>query len=338
MSRLSTTYLGLELRTPLVASAGPLTRDPRSAVRLQEGGASAVVLPSLFEEEIIHEQTQFSRALDVGSEIFAEALHYFPDVSAFVTTGDRYLESIQTMKAELDIPVIGSLNATSLGGWARYARQIEAAGADALELNLYRIATDAYLSGSSAEGNDIGIIREVKESIGIPLSVKLSPYYTTMACFARQATMPGGADGLVLFNRFYQPELDPDTREAVPRVELSQPWELRLPVMWTAILRSRLPKSVSLAVTTGVYSGRDAAKGLLAGADAVMMCAAPLLHGPHHFATVERELEEWMDRNEYDSVEQLKGSASYLASDNPGAWERANYVRTLHSYTTPDLL
>lgn len=336
MSRLSTTYLGLELETPLVASAGPLTRDPKSAARLVEGGASAIVLPSLFEEEIINEQTQLTRALEAGSEGFAESLSYFPDVSAFVTTGDRYLESIRTMKAELDVPVIGSLNATSLGGWLRYARQIEEAGADALEVNVYRIVTDPYQSAASAEANDLSIIAEIKEFLRIPLAVKLSPYYTTLASFAHEAARVG-ADGLVLFNRFYQPELNPETREVVPRVELSQPWEMRLPVMWTAILRSRLADKVSLAVTTGVYSGLDAAKGLLAGADAVMMCAAPLVHGPEHFHTVQRELEEWMDRNEYESVEELKGSASYLASDNPGAYERANYLRTLHSYNAPEL-
>ncbi len=334
MTRLGTSYLGIELRSPLVASAGPLTRDPDSALRLEEAGAAAVVLPSLFEEEVIHEQVQLNRALEAGAEGFAEAMNYFPEITAFQTTSDQYLASIERMKAKLDIPVIASLNATSIGGWMRFAGQVEAAGADALELNLYHIATDPYLTGFALESNDVAVVREVRETINIPLAVKLSPYYSTLASFAREVT-GAGADGLVLFNRFYQPDLDADTREVIPRVELSQPWEARLPVMWTAILRSRLEPGVSLAATSGIHSGLDAAKALLAGADVAMMTSALLLHGAGHFATVERELVEWMDRNEYASVAELKGSASYLSSDNPAAFERANYVRTLHSWSGP---
>jgi dihydroorotate dehydrogenase (fumarate) len=334
MTRLATSYLGMELRTPLVASAGPLTRDPESALRLQECGAAAIVLPSLFEEEVVHEQVQLNRALEAGADGFAEALNYFPEITAFETTTDHYLHSIEQMKAKLDIPVIGSLNANSLGGWVRFARQVEEAGADALELNIYHIASDPQLTGALLEANDLGVVREVRESIGIPLAVKLSPYYSTLASFAREVVR-AGANGLVLFNRFYQPELDADTRDVVPRVELSQPWELRLPVMWTAILRSHLGEEASLAATSGVHSGIDAAKALLAGADVTMMTSALLLHGPEHFATVERELVEWMNRNEYESVDELKGSASYGASDNPSAYERANYVRTLHSWSAP---
>jgi dihydroorotate dehydrogenase (fumarate) len=211
--------------------------------------------------------------------------------------------------------------------------QIQEAGADALEVNLYHIATDPHTSASAVESNDVNVIREMAESIGIPLAVKLSPYYSTLASFANDIVHAGAA-GLVLFNRFYQPELDPDTREVVPKVELSQPWELRLPVMWTAILRSRLSPEISLATTTGVHAGTDAARALLAGADVAMMTSALLLHGAEHFATVERQLVEWMDRNEYESVEELKGSASYLSSDDPSAFERANYIRTLHSWSS----
>jgi dihydroorotate dehydrogenase (fumarate) len=322
----------MELRTPLVASAGPLTREPDSALRLQEAGAAAIVLPSLFEEEVVHEEVQLNRALEAGAEGFPEALNYFPEISAFQTTSDKYLSSIERMKSSLDVPVIASLNASSIGGWMRFARQIEEAGADALELNLYHIATDADLSSSALEASDLAVIREVKESINLPLAVKLSPYYSTLANFAKEV-VHAGASGLVLFNRFYQPELDPETREVVPRVEFSQPWELRLPVMWIAILRSRLDPGVCLAATSGVDSGTDAAKALLAGADVVMMTSALLMRGPEHFATVEGELVEWMDRNGYESISELKGSASYLASDDPGAFERANYVRTLHSWS-----
>ncbi len=334
MNRLATSYLGMELRSPLVASAGPLTRDPERALTLQECGAAAIVLPSLFEEEVVHEQVQLNQVLEAGAEGFAEALNYFPEISAIETTTDRYLRSIEQMKARLDVPVIASLNATSLGEWVRFARLVEEAGADALELNIYHIATDPSLTGAVLEANDLSVVREVKESIGIPLAVKLSPYYSTLASFAREV-VGAGASGLVLFNRFYQPELNADTRDVVPRVELSQPWELRLPVMWIAILRSHLDQATSLAATTGVHKGVDAAKALLVGADVAMMTSAILRHGAEHFATVERELVEWMDRNEYESVAELKGSASYAASDNPGAFERANYVRTLHSWSAP---
>ncbi|MEZ5125376.1 MAG: dihydroorotate dehydrogenase-like protein [Thermoleophilia bacterium] len=337
MTRLATKYLGLDLRSPLVASAGPLTRHPDHALRLQQGGAAAIVLPSLFEEEIVHEQLELDRALETGTEGFAEALNYFPDFSAFETTTDHYLGALEQMKTRLDIPVIASLNASSPGGWVRYARMIEEAGADALELNLYRIATEPALTGAALEANDLAVIREVRDSLTIPLAVKISPYYSTLASFAKDV-VAAGANGLVLFNRFYQPELDVNTREIVPRVELSQSWELRLPVMWTAILRSRLGAETSLAASTGVHTAVDAAKALLAGADVAMMTSAILLNGPSHFAAVERDLLSWMDENEYESVGELRGSASYLATDDPSAFERANYVRTLHSWSAPELL
>ena len=334
MSRLATSYLGLELRSPLVASAGPLTRLPESALRLQESGAAAIVLPSLFEEEVVNEEVELGRALEQGAENFAEALDYFPAVDTFESTADRYLATVTRMKEQLEVPVIASLNATSGGGWVRYARLIEEAGADALELNLYRLAADPARRGSDMEAGDLEVIRSVRESTGLALAVKISPYYSAFANFAL-AAVEAGANGLVLFNRFYQPDLDPDAREVLPRLELSQPWELRLPLRWIAILRSHLSGRASLAASSGIGTGMDAAKALLVGADVAMMTSAVLRHGRGHFATVEQELVQWMDANEYTSVSQLRGSVSYAASDDPSAFERANYLKTLGSWNAP---
>ena len=335
MSRLSTRYLGLELRSPLVASPSPFTREPESALRLQEAGAAAIVLPSLFEEELVSEEIELSRVLEQGAENFAEALDYFPAVDGFESTADRYLATIGKMKETLDIPVIASLNGTSSGGWVRYARLIEEAGADAMELNLYRLAADPARSGAEMEAGDLEVVRQVKASTRLPLAVKISPYYSALASFA-VGLAETGADGLVLFNRFYQPDLDADSRKVVPRLELSKPWELRLPLRWIAILRAPLAGRTSLAASSGIASGIGAAKALLVGADVAMMTSAVLRKGREHFATVERELVQWMDTNEYESVEQLRGSVSYGASDDPSAFERANYLKTLHSWNAPE--
>jgi dihydroorotate dehydrogenase (fumarate) len=337
MSRLSTRYLGLELRTPLVASAGPLTRTTDGALRLQEAGASAVVLPSLFEEEVEREEDELTRALEQGAESFAEALDYFPALHAVESTAERYLSGVARTKEQLDVPVIASLNGSSLGGWVRFAALIEEAGADALELNLYRIAADPARSGAQVEERDVEIVRGVREATRLPLAVKISPYYSALAGFAARV-IDAGADGLVLFNRFYQPDLDADTREVVPRITLSEPWELRLPLRWIAILRPFSGGHASLAASTGVSSGVDVAKALLVGADVAMTTSALLRHGPGHLATMERELTAWLDANEYVSVEELRGSASYAASDDPSAFERANYLRTLQSWNAPNEL
>jgi dihydroorotate dehydrogenase (fumarate) len=334
MSRLTTSYLGLELRSPLVASASPFTRQPDSALRLQESGAAAIVLPSLFEEELVREEVELSQVLEQGAGNFAEALDYFPALDAFESTADRYLAAIAAMKQTLDVPVIASLNGTSSGGWVRYAKLIEEAGADALELNLYRLAADPARSGSQMEAGDLEVVRQVRAATSLPLAVKLSPYYSAMASFAL-GVVDAGANGLVLFNRFYQPDLDAGTREVVPRLELSRPWELRLPLRWIAILRPHLAGRASLAASSGVSSGIDAAKALLVGADVAMMTSAVLRKGHEHFATVEKELVEWMDANEYTSVSELRGSVSYAASDDPSAFERANYLKTLHSWSAP---
>jgi dihydroorotate dehydrogenase (fumarate) len=334
MSDLRTTYLGLDLRSPIVASAGPLTRDLETAQRLEASGAGAIVLPSLFEEEIVHEEVELSFALEAGTEHFPEALDYFPRFPVIDSVLDRYLATIGELKDALDIPVIASLNGTTTGGWTNYAQMLANAGADALELNLYRLAAEPQHAAADVEDGDLRFIADVVAAVDLPVAIKLGPYYTAMANFARRV-IAVGAEGLVLFNRFYQPDLDIDTRDVVPRIDLSQPWELRLPLRWIAILRPVLGAGVSLAATTGVHSGRDVVKALLVGADVAMTTSALLRHGPEHLATVEAELRAWMADHDYASVTELRGSVSTATSDDPAAFERANYLRTLHSWTAP---
>jgi len=337
MGRLTTTYLGIELRSPLVASTGPLTGRPEVAERLQEHGAAAIVLPSLFEEEIVQHDTDLLLALEQGSQHFAEALDYFPDFPTFESSADRYLSVVQETRERLDVPLIASLNAFSAGGWERYAKMLEDAGADAIELNLYRVAADPEKNCADVEAEDVAVIAGVRKAVGIPLAVKLAPYYTALANFAANAVR-AGADGLVLMNRFYQPDVDPEAREVVSRLELSHSWELRLPLRWMAILRPQLAGRASLALTTGVSTGVDAVKALMVGADVCMMTSAVLREGPAHFATVERELLDWMDEHDYASATELRGSLSYAATDDPAAYERANYLLMLHAWTTPTRL
>jgi dihydroorotate dehydrogenase (fumarate) len=331
---LRTRYLGLELRSPIVASASPLNGEPITAGRVERAGAAAIVLPSLFEEEILHEEIELNRALETGTEHFAEALDYFPSVGAYAGAADRYLARLQRIKAASSVPVIASLNATTMGGWVRYARLIQDAGADALELNLYRLAADPLRTAAEMEAADLELIGAVRASVRIPLAIKLSPYYSAFANFAA-AAVQCGADGLVLFNRFYQPDFDLETLDVVPRLELSRPWEMRLPVRWIAILRPQLGPNVSLAATSGAHAGTDVVKGLMVGADVVMMTSAVLRHGPEHIGTVEAELREWMTDHEYESVEQLRGSASQATVEDPSAFERANYMQTLRSWVAP---
>jgi dihydroorotate dehydrogenase (fumarate) len=328
---LRTRYLGLEIRSPIVASAAPHNADPVIARRLERAGAGAIVLPSLFEEEILAEEIGLTRSLEQGTEVFAEALDYFPAVRSFDGAAERYVTGLERVKASVTIPIIGSLNASSPGGWVTYARRLEDAGADALELNLYHVAADPRRSADDLEARDLALIAAVRGSITIPLAVKLSPFYSAFAHFAAAAT-DAGADGLVLFNRFYQPDLDLDTIEVVPRLELSRPSEMRLPVRWIAILRPQLDPDVSLAATSGAHSGADVAKGLLVGADVVMMTSALLRHGPEHVASVETELRGWMADHDYTSVSELRGSASAATVADPSEFERANYMATLHSW------
>lgn len=335
MTDLRSNYLGLELRSPIVASASPLTGEVETAERIAAAGVGALVLPSLFEEEIVHEEVSLQDALHAGAEHFAEALDYYPSgAQEFPSIADRYLERIAEIKERVEVPVIASLNATSRGAWIRYARLIEEADADALELNLYRVAADPNRSGAEVERADIELVKEVCSSVTLPVAVKLSPYYSSMANFAAEV-VGAGAAGLVLFNRFYQPDLDIDSREVVVRLELSHPWELRLPLRWIAILRPILAQNASLALTSGVHSGRDVAKALLAGADVAMTTSALLRNGPEHLGSLHDELVLWMEQHDYDSVQQIRGSVSYRTSDDPAAFERSNYVKTLHSWTAP---
>jgi len=331
---LRTRYLGLELRSPIVASSSPLTADPASAKRLQDAGAGAVVLPSLFEEEIVNEEIEINRALEAGSEQFAEALGYFPGIDRFAGIGDQYLARLEKTRKDLSIPVIASLNATTTGGWVRYARLMQEAGADALELNLYHIAADPSMTAVDREDTDLELIAAVSSAVSIPLAVKLGPAYSALANFAGRAVV-AGANGLVLFNRFYQPDLDLDTFDVVNKVGLSHPAELRMPLRWIAILRPQLGVGVGLAATSGVHSGSDAIKSLLVGADIVMMASAVLRNGPEHVRTVENELVAWMTEREYESVNQMRGSASAATVENPTAFERANYMATLQAWSSP---
>jgi dihydroorotate dehydrogenase (fumarate) len=330
---LATTYLGLQLRSPIVASASPLTGDLDMARRLEAAGTAAIVMPSLFEEEIVHEEVELSQALEEGSEQFPEALDYFPRLPKLDSAVDRYLATISELQEALDIPVIASLNATSAGGWIRYAELMTDAGADAIELNVYRLAADPDATAADVETGDLQLIDQVTSAVNVPVAVKLGPFYTAMANFVRRVTRAGAA-GLVLFNRFYQPDIDVETLDVVPRIDLSQPWELRLPLRWIAILRPIVGSEISLAATSGVGSGHDVAKTLLAGADVAMLTSAVLRHGPEHLSMVEAELRQWMVEQEYESVDQLRGSVGHATTTDPSAFERANYLRTLHSWST----
>jgi dihydroorotate dehydrogenase (fumarate) len=334
---LTTRYLGLSLRSPIIASASPLTRDPEHVARLDDAGVGAIVLPSLFEEEIENEQIEMSASLDAGTEGFAEALDYFPEVETFIGEGERYLRSLERIKRQANVPVIGSLNANSIGGWVRYAQRMADAGADALELNLYRITVDRMRSSVDVEEEDLELVAAVRAAVGLPLAVKLSPYYTALAHFAERV-VEAGANGLVLFNRFYQPDIDLDELAVVPRVSLSHPSELRLPMRWTAILRPQLGPAVGIAATSGIHSGQDVVKAIMVGADVVALASVLLRDGPATVATIEAEMRAWLVANEYSSVTQLRGSASQGKVEDPAAFERAQYIRTLHSWVSPPSL
>jgi dihydroorotate dehydrogenase (fumarate) len=323
---LSTTYLGMQLRTPLVASASPLSHEISAIRHLEEAGASAVVLHSLFEEQLQQEGSQAEPHLNGGSDRRAESPAYFPKAIEFRTRPEDYLNHIRKAKDAVDIPIIASLNGATLGGWAKYARQIEQAGADAIECNIYFVPTKMGVSGSDIEQTYIDILREVKISVRIPVAVKLSPFFSNFANMAKRLDQTG-ADGLVLFNRFYQPDIDLDELEIRPSVLLSSPHELRLPLTWIGILYGRV--RASLAGTSGVHGPEDVVKLLLAGADITMLCSALLRNGINHLRVIEGGLQQWMEQRDYESVREMQGSMSQLRYSNPGAFERAQYTRAV---------
>jgi dihydroorotate dehydrogenase (fumarate) len=327
----STEYLGLKLRTPLVASSSPLTGNLDDLRRLEDAGISAVVLPSVFEEQINAESVAIHDMLDTGAGSSGEAASYFPDLEDYNTGPDHYFELVARAKQQLAIPVIASLNGTTPGGWVEYARDLADAGADAIELNLYLVSADPLTSPEVIEGHYRDLVAQVAGEVSIPVAVKLSPFFTALAHTA-QKLVKAGARGLVLFNRFYQPELDLESLQVEPHLLLSRSEELRLPLRWIAILRGHL--SASLAATTGIHTSDDVLKALLAGADIAMMASALLTHGPVHVTELERALLAWLEEREYESVNQMKGSVSQKSYDDPAAFERANYIRTLKSWSS----
>ena len=326
---LETTYLQKKLRSPLVVSANPLSERLDNLKRMEDAGAGAVVLYSLFEEQLRQEQLALSHHLDHGTESYAEALSYFPEPLSYHTTSDAYLEHIRRAKETLEIPIIASLNGSTGSGWTSFAQKIEQAGADALELNLYAIAADPNWAPEEIEQGYLATVRTVKNAIRIPVAVKLSPFFTNLAYFAHQLDHVN-ADALVLFNRFYQPDIDLETREVFPHLMLSTSHDLRLPLRWIAMLYGRI--HADLAATSGIHRGQDAIKALMAGANVTMMASALLSHGINHLQVVEQEIRHWMAENEYDSVEQMRGSVSQIHCPNPSEFERAQYMRALTSY------
>ena len=330
MIDLSTNYLGLTLRSPLVASASPLTRDPANLEKLEQAGAAAVVFHSLFEEQIDGEAESLDRFLNQGSESYAEAPSYFPELASYGTGPDAYLAQLRETKKRLKIPVIGSLNGVSSGGWVRYAREIEQTGVDALELNIYFLQSTLEIDARATEDRYCRLVEDIKAKLRIPVAVKLAPFFTSMANIAFRLYR-AGADALVLFNRFYQPDFDIETLEVTPNLTLSTSDELRLRLHWVALLSGRI--KADLAITGGVHTAEDAIKGMMAGANVVMMTSALLKRGIGHIRTVENDILDWMEKHEYDSVNQLRCSLRAISVPDPAAFERANYLKVLGSYT-----
>lgn len=329
MVNLTTTYLGLNLKNPLVASASPLSKKVETVKRLEDAGVSAVVMYSLFEEQIIHESEELDYHLDHGTESYPEALSYFPDLDHYNLTPQLYLELVHKLKESVSIPVIGSLNGISTGGWVHYAKLIEEAGADALELNIYFIPTDTKLGAQDLEAAYTHLVKLIREQIHIPLAVKLGPSFSSLPNFASNL-VKAGANGLVLFNRFYQPSLDIETMDVLPDLELSTSSDLRLPLRWTAILYSRI--QADIALSSGVHTPEDVVKAVMAGANVAMSTSALLHNGPDYARELVKGLAEYMEKFEYESVSQMRGSMSQKNVAEPAAFERANYMKILNSY------
>jgi dihydroorotate dehydrogenase (fumarate) len=326
---LTTTYLGLTLKNPLVVGPSPLCQSVDTLRAMEDAGAAAVVLHSLFEEQIALESQQLDRGLSAQTESFAESLTYLPDVHTYSLGPDAYLEHVRQAKAAVDIPVIASLNGVTAGAWVRYAKLMEEAGADAVELNIYYVATDPLTSARDVERRYADLVAAVRKAVTVPLAVKVGHSFTAFANVAQQLAA-AGADGLVLFNRFYQPDLDIEHLEVVPTLTLSSSYELLLRLHWVAVLYGRV--KADFAVTGGVHTGHDAIKAMMAGANVAMLTSALLKHGVDHLATVRTEMLNWMEEREYESVAQMRGSLAQKAVRNPGAYERGNYIKVLSSY------
>ena len=326
---LTTTYMGYKLHSPLVASASPLSETVDGIKRLEDAGAGAVVIFSLFEEQLRQEQLALHHHLTYGTESYAEALSYFPEPREFKANSVNYLDLIRKAKAAVDIPIIASLNGTTPGNWVKFAKQIEDAGADGLELNLYSVPTDMDMPGSQVEQNDLEVVNAVRSSISIPVAVKLSPFFSNMANMAKRFDEVGAA-ALVLFNCFYQPDIDLETLEVRPSILLSTAQAQRLPMRWIAILHGRVRPD--LAATGGIHNGEDVAKMLLVGASVTMIASALLRHGTKYLHTVEIGLRDWMEANEYESVSQMRGALSQQNCEDPSAYERAQYMKALTYY------
>jgi len=329
MTDLTTTYLGLNLKNPLVASASPLCEHLDNIKRMEDAGAGAVVLHSLFEEQIMFESNHLDRFLTHGTESFAESLSYFPDLGNYKLGPDGYLDHVRRAKAAVGVPIIGSLNGVSTGGWIRYAKMIQEAGADALELNVYYIPTDPEMTSTQVEQMYLDLVRDVKATLKIPVAVKLGHAFTAIANLVRRLDQ-AGADALVLFNRFYQPDFDLENLEAAPRLTLSNSYELLLRIHWVAILYGRI--KADLAITGGVHTAEDVLKAMMSGARVAMMTSALLKNGIGHLAKVRSDLLAWMEEHEYASIREMQGSMSYRSVAQPAAFERGNYMKVLSSY------
>ncbi|MBK7229768.1 MAG: dihydroorotate dehydrogenase-like protein [Ignavibacteriales bacterium] len=326
---ITTTYLGLKLKSPIVPSAGPLSEKVSNIREMEDAGAGAVVLYSIFEEQIEHEQLELHHHTSAHSESFAEATSYLPEPFEFKTGPDEYLNHIRKAKEAVDIPIIASLNGKSIGGWTDYAKKMEQAGADALELNIYLLPTDAKKSASEVEKTYIDVVKAVKSTVKIPFAVKMHPFFSSTSNMAAELSK-AGADGLVMFNRFYQPDIDLETLDVVPNVILSTPMEMRLPLRWIAMMYGKV--NADLAATTGIYTAEDVLKMVMAGAKVTQMLSSILKFGIGHIADVTTSLKSWMEEKEYESIEQMRGSMSYMNVDDPAKFERANYMKVLHSY------
>jgi dihydroorotate dehydrogenase (fumarate) len=327
--KLATTYLGFKLRTPLVPSSSPLSENLDNIKRMEDAGASAIVFHSLFEEQLRPGHYPLRRGSGNGGEFSPDALTDFSEEPDFKVDPELYVNHIAKAKAALHIPIIGSLNGSTFGGWQRYARQIEQAGADALELNIYNVPTDPDLAANDIETDYLTIVASVKAQLKIPVAVKLSPYFTNLARFARSLDR-NGANALVLFNRFYQPDIELETLEVSPNLLLSTPMAMRLPMRWIALLYGRI--GANLAATSGIHHATDALKMLMAGADVTMLCSVLLRRGIDHIRVIEREMREWLEEHEYESVEQIKGIMSQKNCQDPAVFERAQYTRALSTY------